>query len=197
MQLLMLQQIKYMSSADSGNIQHPNVVITVRANVLAPDCARSLSTGINQSSTCQSCSFCHKGFSMFFDGAHIIHNGRRVHITWEFVPLLTHVYIICDCWCTIPISVIKKCPEQQKCSRYLCFRNVTMQGCFVVTHICVSKLTIIGSDNGLSPERRQAIICTNAGILSIRILGTNFSEILSEIPAISFKKMHLKMSSAQ
>ena len=31
-----------------------------------------------------------------------------------------------------------------------------------VTHICVSKLTIIGSDNGLSPDRRQAIIWTNA-----------------------------------
>ena len=27
-----------------------------------------------------------------------------------------------------------------------------------VTHICVSKLTIIGLDNGLSPDRRQAII---------------------------------------
>ena len=31
-------------------------------------------------------------------------------------------------------------------------------------HICVSKLTIIGSDHGLSPGRRQAIIWTNAGI---------------------------------
>ena len=65
------------------------------------------------------------------------------------------------------------------------------------THICVSKLTIIGSDNGLSPGRRQAIIWTNAGILLIRTLGTNFSEILSEIHAFSFKKMHLKMSSAK
>ena len=37
-----------------------------------------------------------------------------------------------------------------------------------VTHIGVSKLTIIGSDNGLSPDRRQAIIWTNAGILLIR-----------------------------
>ena len=36
-----------------------------------------------------------------------------------------------------------------------------------VTHICVSKLRIIGSDNGLSPGRRQAIIWTNAGILLI------------------------------
>ena len=63
-----------------------------------------------------------------------------------------------------------------------------------MTHVCVSKLTIIGSDNGLAPGRRQPIIWTNAGILLIR---TNFSEILSEIRAFSFKKMHLKMSSAK
>ena len=36
-----------------------------------------------------------------------------------------------------------------------------------VTHICVSKLTIIDSDNGLLPDRRQAIIWTNAGLLLI------------------------------
>ena len=66
-----------------------------------------------------------------------------------------------------------------------------------VTHICVGKLTIIGSDNGLSPERRQAIIWTNAGILLIRTLGTNFSEMLGEIHSFSFSKMHLKMSSAK
>ena len=66
-----------------------------------------------------------------------------------------------------------------------------------VTHICVSKLAIIGSDNGLSPRRRQAIIWINAGILLIYTLGTNFSEILNEIHAFSFKKIHLKMSSAK
>ena len=66
-----------------------------------------------------------------------------------------------------------------------------------MTHICVSKLTIIGSDNGLSPGRRQAIIWTNAGILLIQTLGTNFSEILGKIHSFSFKKMHLKMSSAK
>ena len=43
------------------------------------------------------------------------------------------------------------------------------------------ELTIIGSDNGLSPGRRQAMIWTNAGILLIGALGTNFSEILIEI----------------
>ena len=66
-----------------------------------------------------------------------------------------------------------------------------------VTHICVAYLTTIASDNGLSPRRRQAIIWTNAGILLIRRLGTNYSEILIEIHTFSFKKMHLKMSSAK
>ena len=66
-----------------------------------------------------------------------------------------------------------------------------------VTHIYVNKLTIIGSDNGLSPGRRQAIIWTNAGTLLIRTLGTNFSEILGKIHSFSFKKMHFKMSSAK
>ena len=66
-----------------------------------------------------------------------------------------------------------------------------------LTPICVVKQTIIGSDNGLSPERRQAIIWTNAGILLIGPLGTNFSEILIEIQTISLKKILLKMSSAK
>ena len=59
-------------------------------------------------------------------------------------------------------------------------------------YIFVNKLTIIGSDNGLSPERRQAIIWTSAGILLIESLGANSSEILSAIHAFSFKKIHLK-----
>ena len=54
-----------------------------------------------------------------------------------------------------------------------------------MTHICVIKLTIIGSDDGLSPDRRQAIIWTNAGILFIGPLRTNFKEILIEIHKFS------------
>ena len=50
-----------------------------------------------------------------------------------------------------------------------------------MTHICVSKLTIIGSDNGLSPGRRQNIIWNNTGILWVRPLETNFSEILTHV----------------
>ena len=66
-----------------------------------------------------------------------------------------------------------------------------------VTHICIIELTTIGSDNGLSPGRRQAIIWTNTGMLFIGILGTNFSGIFSEINTFSFKKMHFKTSSAK
>ena len=66
-----------------------------------------------------------------------------------------------------------------------------------VTHICVGYLTIIGSDNGLSPGRHQAIIWINAGILLIEPLGLNFSEILIEIKTFSFKEMRLKVSSAK
>ena len=63
-----------------------------------------------------------------------------------------------------------------------------------VTHICVVNLTIIASDNGLLPDRRQAIVWSNAGILLIGLLGTNFNEILIEILTFSFKKMHWKVS---
>ena len=69
------------------------------------------------------------------------------------------------------------------------------------THMCVSKLAFICPDSGLSPGRRQAIIWTNVGILLLRTLGTNWSDILSqgcmsdinEIHTFSIK-MHLKRS---
>ena len=56
---------------------------------------------------------------------------------------------------------------------------------------------INGSDNGLSPVRRQAIIWTNAGILFIGPSGTNFSEISIEMQTFLFKKMCLNVSSAK
>ena len=82
-----------------------------------------------------------------------------------------------------------------------CWTNTRISGVLShwgrVTHICVSKLTVIGSDNCLSPGRHQAIIWTNAGLLLIGPLGTNFSEILIEILTFSYKKMHFKVSSAK
>ena len=66
-----------------------------------------------------------------------------------------------------------------------------------MTHICFSKLTIIGSDNGLWPGRCQAIVWTNARLLFIGPLGTNFNEILIKIHTLSFKNFHLKMLSGK
>ena len=50
-----------------------------------------------------------------------------------------------------------------------------------VTHTCVNKLTIVGSDNGLSPVQRLAVIWTNAGILLIGHMGTKLNEIRIEV----------------
>ena len=61
----------------------------------------------------------------------------------------------------------------------------------------ISKLTIIGSDNGLSPHRCQAIIWTNDRLLSIGTIGTNLNEILIAIQTFSFKKMYLNMTSGK
>ena len=63
-----------------------------------------------------------------------------------------------------------------------------------VTHVCVGKLTNTGSDNSLSPGRRQAFIWTNAGILLIwpkNKLQWNFNH------TFSFKKIPLKMLSGK
>ena len=85
----------------------------------------------------------------------------------------------------------------------VCWHLYTSTGIYKWTHwgrvtpMCVSELTMIGSDNGLSPDPRQAFIWTNARLLLIGPLGTNFSEILIEILTFPFKKMHLKMLSAK
>ena len=61
------------------------------------------------------------------------------------------------------------------------------------THKCVSKLAIIGSENGLPPARRQASFWTNAEILLIWHLVIHFNEIVRAIYTFSFKNMHFKI----
>ena len=63
-----------------------------------------------------------------------------------------------------------------------------------VTHICISKIIIIHSDNGLLPGRPQAIIWTNSGILLIGPLGINFGQISIKINTFHSK---MKMLSAK
>ena len=105
------------------------------------------------------------------------------HIKYYEMPTWVYHPSSC-CWHTIKIPKVEA----------ILLESLTHWG--GVTHIpvCVSDLTIIGSYNGLSPGRRQAIIRTNAGILLKRPLGTNFSEILMEILLFSIKKMRLKVS---
>ena len=62
-----------------------------------------------------------------------------------------------------------------------------------VIHICICNLTIIGSDNGLSLGRRQAIIWTNAGML-FEPLGTNFSEIIIKMLSMKWRPFCLGLN---
>ena len=55
----------------------------------------------------------------------------------------------------------------------------------------------IGSDDGLTPGRRQAIIWTNAVKLLFGPTGTNFSGISIEIYTFSFNKWPSEMSSGK
>ena len=75
---------------------------------------------------------------------------------------------------------------------YVYFNAIDLTHWDLLTYICISRLAINGSDNGLSPAWRHAIIRTNAGPLE-----TSLSEILIQIYKFSFKKLHLKMSSRE
>ena len=119
---------------------------------------------------------CHCGDKTILRSSYL-HNGI------SYTGKMTCLYWI-RAWLLVP-------PSHQQPWHWPC--SITHWG--RVTHICVSNLTIIGSDNGLSPGRRQAIIWTNAGMLLIGPLGTNFNnEILLQIHTFSFNKIHFKMS---
>ena len=122
-------------------------------------------------------------------------NGGDVCLLW--IPKLETYFN--EIWIDMCIFSFKKMYQKvlfAKCQPFCLGLNVLTHWEWV-THICVSKLTIIGSDYGLSPGRRQAIIYTNAGILLIGPLGTNFSEVLIWNLYIFIKKMHLKMLSGK
>ena len=56
---------------------------------------------------------------------------------------------------------------------------------------------IIGSVNGLSPGRRQAIIWINVGLLSIGTVRTNFSEIVIEIRRFHYNDVIMSAIASQ
>ena len=121
---------------------------------------------------------------------------------WHFADEIFEYILICRLWSitrpfhTCP-NVLKATTYFGKCWYFKQNYTISLTHWGRVTHICVSRLTITGSDNGLSPGRRQAIIWTNAGILLIWPLGTNFSENLIEILTFSFTERRLNVSSAK
>ena len=122
---------------------------------------------------------------------HIVIFYARVH--WHrtrYYCIFTNLMILQPKWLSLSQFLWMFWSAAQMSSEHVDFMLFS-----VWSHDNLINSFIIGSDNSLSPGRRQAIIWTNAGILWIRTLGTNFSEILSEIHAFSFKKMHLKLSS--
>ena len=58
-----------------------------------------------------------------------------------------------------------------------------------MTRLCISKLTVTGPYNGLSPGRRQTMIWTIAGIFLIGPLGTKFCLGLNVLNLIHAGKM--------
>ena len=129
---------------------------------------------------------------------------RKANCYKQFIYLQRCIHLIsveqshlkdCISWKLTALIITSHFLRETRKVRWICTYLLTHWG--RTTHICVSKLTIIASDNALSPGRRQAIIWNNAGILSIGLLQTKFSEILIEILIFSFRKMCLKVSSAK
>ena len=104
----------------------------------------------------------------------IVHNsGGRAHVTFT------------------PTSLIQLHSESMSVLYRAIFNSSPPPG---AAYMCQINM---GSDNGSSPIRRQAIIYTNHGLLSIGPLGTNVSKILIKVQNRSFTKMHLKISSVE
>ena len=118
---------------------------------------------------------------------------------WSPILLPTEVWLILEVWqYLIYLDVMAANDPAMLGARLIEFSWIAPQEELThwgqVTHICVGKLTTIGSDNGLSPGWHQAIKWTNAEILLIGPVGTNFSEILITIKTFSLKKLCLKIS---
>ena len=101
-------------------------------------------------------------------------------------------------WSSHKVSYRARClktSQQSKGVRYLLWVQNLISvmplslSCYMHYHVLDIVKTILG--------RCQAIIWTNAGILIIQTLGTNFNEILSKIRTFSFNKMHWKMLSGK
>ena len=126
--------------------------------------------------------------------------GKQCHIIWLTCCYCHCPRIIFSSLLSLSLSILSSFnlirnvleghKDTYKCFWFCLMNNLQLNE--AASHIYASvNQTIIGLDNGLSPDCRQAIIWTTTGTLSIGPLGINFSEILMEIQTFSFKKMHL------
>ena len=120
-----------------------------------------------------------------------LYNPIRDSSPIKFIHRSSALFRICSLWVTrcglVTLNIVLEIVK------YRCLTSpshCTHSG--RLTHICVSELYIIGSDNGLSPVRRQAIIWNNTGILLIGTSRINSREIFIKIYTFSFMKMHFK-----
>ena len=125
-------------------------------------------------------------------------------LSWRTVSVLIRMTVLC----LFP-SLLHNSGNKHKNSHFVSAETVRHESTYIIPYSSNwGQLTVVwlpGMSIWMSnhqwaptpPRRRQAINWTNAGILLIRTLGTNFNEILNEIHTFSFKNMHLKMLSAK
>ena len=124
--------------------------------------------------------------------------GRRVQLSVEIfvlindfphspIPSLDDFRYSQSFWFNHNFCVIKLCAIVDRFIAWLnsCFNSFPLEQ----TIYASMNWVIIGPGNGLSPVRRQAITWTNAGLTSVRLRGTYFSEIWIGIFTFAFKKM--------
>ena len=118
-------------------------------------------------------------------------------VIWKHSPCQWSFMLCSNGWGYIKVSS-SKCDhtEQEPKRTWLGFVSMlTHRG--RVTHIGVGNLAIIGSDNGLSPGRRQAIISTNAGVFFYLTLRDKLQWNINGNWCIFIREMYSKMSSVK
>ena len=122
---------------------HETAVQLVQQHIdgLVQDCSNSTASVLELLQSCRKPSL--YDISAFITVTEIHHKTNVVVIGWT------------GCWLPLPVT-----------TKLALWQPLVLTHWSRVTHKCTNKLTIICSDNGFSPERRQAIIWTKAGMYS-------------------------------
>ena len=127
-------------------------------------------------------SICNKWSDTKYDGS-----SWWLQMAWCQIGTRTSATTIMTDMINVPVNISQ--------SIYKAFQPLTHLPLVPYIYASVNQVSI-GSDNGLSPIWRQAIISINVGLLSIGVpSGTNFSEILIKIQNFSITKIHMKILS--